>query len=170
MKGEGFDGNKTLNLGKLCRKRLKMNPKQKTYMAKKQDVKRQWLLINAEGKTLGRLASEIAKILRGKHKPDYTPHADTGDGVIVINADKVVVTGTKEANKLYRYHTRHPGGLREITYRTMMERKPTYPLEHAVKKMLPRKSRLTRLQMTRLRLYVGSNHDLAAQQPIEVEI
>ncbi len=147
-----------------------MNRTQKTYMAKKQEVQRQWLLINAEGKTLGRLASEIAKILRGKHKPDYTPHADTGDGVIVINAGKVRVTGAKEAQKLYRYHTRHPGGLREIPYRRMMERKPTYPLEHAVKKMLPRKSRLTRLQLRRLRLYAGERHDLGAQNPIAVEI
>lgn len=148
-----------------------MRPNQKTYMAKKQEVKRKWLMIDAKGKTLGRLASEIAKILRGKHKTDFTPHADTGDAVIVVNADKVVVSGNKEAQKVYRYHTRHPGGLREVPYRRMMERKPTYILEHAVKKMLPRKSRLTRVQMTRLRIYAGDEgHNLEAQQPIKVEV
>lgn len=139
-----------------------------TYMKKKQEVQRQWLLIDATGKTLGRLATEIAKILRGKHKPDFTPHADTGDGVIVVNADKVVVSGNKEAQKIYYHHSRHPGGLKETPYRVMMERKPEYILTHAVKKMLPRKSRLTRQQLTRLRVHAGTEHELAAQQPITV--
>lgn len=139
----------------------------KTYMARKEDVQRKWFMLNAEGKTLGRLAAEIAKILRGKHKPTFTPHVDTGDGVIVINADKVKVTGAKEAQIVYRYHTGFVGGLREIPYRTMKDRKPGFIIEHAVKGMVP-KTRLGRAQMKRLRVYAGEAHDLSAQKPIVV--
>ncbi len=105
--------------------------RQTTYMARRQDVELQWLLVNAEGQTLGRLASEIAKVLQGKHKPVYTPHADTGDGVVIINAEKIRVTGAKEAQKVYRRYTGYQGGMRETPYRVMLERKPTFILEQA---------------------------------------
>jgi large subunit ribosomal protein L13 len=141
----------------------------KSYMAKKEDVKRNWFLLDASGKTLGRLASEIAKILRGKHKPTFTPNVDTGDGVVIINADKVKVTGAKEAQIVYRHHTGFIGGLREIPYRTMMARKPTYILEHAVKGMMP-KTRLGRAQLKRLRIFAGTEHDMKAQNPAQVNI
>ena len=144
--------------------------RQTTFMAKTQEHQPQWFLLDAEGKTLGRLASEITKILRGKHKPTYTPHADTGDGIIVINADKVVVTGNKEATKVYRHYTGFQSGLRETPYRVMKERKPTFILEHAVRKMMPKASRLARAQMKRLRLIAGTEHGMEAQQPVEVQI
>lgn len=143
--------------------------RQSTPMVKKEQVKRQWLLIDAKGKTLGRLASEIAKILRGKHRPDYTPHTDTGDGVIVINAGDVAVTGNKEAQKVYRNHTGFVGGLREIPYRAMKARKPTYMLQHAVEGMIPA-TKQGRAQLKRLRIYAGTEHDMAAQQPIKVSV
>lgn len=146
-----------------------MEKEEKTKLLNKQDIKRAWFLLDASGKTLGRLASEIAKILRGKHKPDYTPNVDCGDGVIVVNAEKVKVTGAKEAQKIYRYHTGAMSGLREIPYRTMKARKPTYIIEHAVKGMVPR-NRLGRQQMTKLRIYAGDSHDMPAQQPIKVNI
>jgi large subunit ribosomal protein L13 len=131
------------------------------------DVKRQWFLFDAKGKTLGRLACEIAKILRGKHRPDFTPFVDCGDGVIVINAEKIVVTGSKKVRKIYRYYTGSMSGLREIPYETMIARRPTYPVEHAVKGMVP-KSRLGGQQLRRLRVFAGAEHDMSAQQPIEV--
>lgn len=143
--------------------------RQDTPMLKKEEIKRQWLIIDATGKTLGRLASEIAKILRGKHRANYTPHVDSGDGVIVINAELIEVTGRKEAQKIYRHYTGHVGGLRETPYRTMMARKPTYILQHAVEGMLPR-NKQTRAQLTRLRIYAGAKHDMAAQQPIKVSV
>lgn len=130
---------------------------------------RQWFLLDAEGKTLGRFASEVAKILRGKHKADFTPHIDTGDGVIIINADKIQVTGAKEAQKVYRYYTGSMSGLREIPYRVMMERKPDYILRHAIKGMMP-KSRLARQQLKKLRIFAGTDHNLQAQQPISATI
>lgn len=142
---------------------------QKTFIPKKNDIKPVWFILDAAGKTLGRLTSEIAKILRGKHKPTYTAYMDCGDGVIVINAEKVVVTGTKEAQKLYRYYTGAISGLREIPYRVMKARKPEYIIEHAVKGMMP-KSRLARQQVKKLRVYAGTEHDLAAQTPIQVNI
>ncbi|PJD97608.1 MAG: 50S ribosomal protein L13 [Parachlamydia sp.] len=147
----------------------KTQKQQKTLMLKKQEVKHQWFLLNAEGKTLGRFASEVAKILRGKHKPTYTPHADTGDGVVIINAEKIRVTGAKEAQKLYRYYTGYISGLREIPYRTMKARKPAYILEHAIKGMMPA-NRLTDAQLKRLRVFAGEEHNLEAQQPIEAKI
>lgn len=141
----------------------------RTVMAKKEEVQLQWFVVDASDKILGRLASEIAKILRGKHTPKFTPHVDCGGGVIVVNADKVRVTGNKEAQKVYRRHTGRPGGLKETTYRTMKERKPEYIIEHAVKGMVPR-TRLGRKQMTRLRVCAGTKHGMEAQQPITVNV
>lgn len=140
---------------------------QKTPILKKETVQHQWILVDATGLTLGRLASEVAKVLRGKHKPTYTPHVDSGDGVIIINAAKVRVTGRKEAQKLYRYYTGHIGGLREIPYRTMLARKPEFILESAISGMIPRTSQ-GRAQLKRLRIFAGAEHDLSAQQPITV--
>lgn len=142
---------------------------QRTVLLKQEAVKRHWLLIDATGKTLGRLASEIAKILRGKHKADYTPHVDSGDGVIIVNADKVEVTGRKEAQKIYRHYTGYIGGMREMTYREMMRTRPTTPIQHAVAGMVPR-TKQGKAQMKRLRIYTGENHDLSAQQPIKVNV
>jgi len=146
-----------------------MQPKNKTPMLKKEETKRSWFILDASGKTLGRFASEVAKILRGKHKPDFTPHMDCGDGVIIIHADKIQVTGAKEAQKLYRYYTGYMSGLREVPYRTMKARKPEYIIEHAVKGMMP-KTRLARAQYKRLRVYKGAEHDQAAQKPIQANI
>lgn len=141
----------------------------KTIMKGKQDKETSWFILDAAGKTLGRFASEIAKILRGKHKPTFTTFTDMGDGVIVINADKIKVTGAKAAQKVYHYHTGFPGGLREVPYKTMKARKPEYIIEHAVKGMMPH-SRLARAQMKKLRVFVGTEHDLAAQKPIQANI
>jgi large subunit ribosomal protein L13 len=141
----------------------------KTPILKKEKVIHDWFILDASGKTLGRLASEISKILRGKHSPTYTPHVDGGDGVIIINAEKVKVTGNKEAQKVYRHHTGFIGNLKEIGYRTMLARKPGYIIEHAVKGMMP-KNRLTRKQMKRLRVFAGENHNMQAQQPVNVNI
>lgn len=141
--------------------------KEKTTMANRQTYKRQWFVFDATGKVLGRLASELAKVLRGKHKPSYTNHEDAGDGVIVINAEKIRVTGSKDAQKVYRYHTGAMSGMREIPYRTMHERKPAYIIEHAVRGMVPR-SRLGRQQVKRLKVFAGAEHNLQAQQPIVV--
>lgn len=137
---------------------------------KKAQEDRKWYIFDATGKTLGRFASEVAKVLRGKHKVDFTPHVDGGDGVIIINADKIVVTGAKEGQKIYRYHTGAMSGLREVSYETMMERKPDYIVRHAVKGMLPR-NRLTSLQLKRLRIFAtGEEHGMSAQQPTVVNI
>lgn len=141
--------------------------KEKTTMANPKTYKRQWFVFDATGKTLGRFASELAKILRGKHKATYTNHEDAGDGVIVINAEKIHVTGAKDAQKIYRYHTGAMSGMREIPYRRMLERKPAYIIEHAVRGMVPR-SRLGREQIKRLKVFAGSEHNLQAQQPIVV--
>ena len=135
-----------------------------TYMAKADEIQRKWYVIDADGKPLGRLASEIAKILRGKNKPIYTPHVDTGDYVIVINAEKVVLTGNKLDKKMYRHHSLYPGGLKEMTYRQLMEKKPTMAIEHAVKGMLPHNS-LGRKMYKKLHVYVGGEHKHQAQQP-----
>lgn len=141
----------------------------KTTMLTKEEVQRTWFVLDAAGKTLGRFASEVAKILRGKHKPDFTSHIDTGDGVVIINANKIKVTGAKEAQKLYRYYTGYMSGLREVPYRTMKARKPEYIIEHAVSGMMP-KTRLARHQLKRLRVYAGAEHDQAAQKPVQVNI
>ena len=141
----------------------------KTFMAKAQEVERKWYVVDADGKTLGRLASEVAKILRGKHKPIYTPHVDTGDHVIVINAEKVRLTGKKLDQKMYRRHSQYPGGLKEIPYRQLMEKRPTEAVYKAVKGMLPKNS-LGRKMLKKLRVYAGPDHKHEAQQPEMLEI
>lgn len=147
------------------------NSKHKTLLLTKEEAKAnlQWFVLDAAGKTLGRLATEIAKILRGKHKTTYTPHVDAGDGVIVINAEKVEVTGGKEARKIYRYYSGGIGGLREIPYRTMKARKPEYLVWRAVKGMMP-KTRLGEAQFKKLRVVIGDKHEFEAQKPTVVNI
>jgi len=135
-----------------------------TYMANAQDTTRQWFVVDAEGQTLGRLASEVASILRGKHRPIFTPHFDAGDHVIVINADKIVLTGKKLDNKLAYRHSGFPGGFRATNYRTLMEKKPEFVVEKAVKGMLPH-NRLGRAMIKKLKVYAGPTHPHAAQQP-----
>ena len=137
----------------------------KTLMLKDQEVQHSWFIFDAAGKTLGRFASEVTKVLRGKHKPTFTPYADGGDGVIIINAGQIAVTGNKEAQKIYRYYTGHMSGLREVPYRTMKARKPEYILERAVQGMMP-KTRLAKHQLRRLRVFADANHGMAAQKPI----
>lgn len=141
----------------------------KSYMARPQEVERKWYVIDAEGQTLGRLASQIARLLRGKTKPQYTPHVDTGDFVIVVNADRVGVTGRKAEQKVYRRHTGYPGGLKEVTYEQMMERKPAEILRKAVYGMMP-KTRLARQQFRKLKIYAGSEHPHEAQSPEPYEV
>ncbi|MGB9857096.1 MAG: 50S ribosomal protein L13 [Dictyoglomaceae bacterium] len=135
-----------------------------TYMAKKEEIKREWFLVDAKGKTLGRLASEIAKILRGKHKPIYTPHVDTGDFVIVINAKDVVLTGKKENTKVYFRHSGYPGGMKLITAKEMRAKHPERMIYFAVKGMLPKNS-LGRKMIKKLKVYPGPEHPHQAQQP-----
>ena len=135
-----------------------------TYVANPADIHRKWYVVDAEGQTLGRMASEIARILRGKHKPSFTPFMDTGDYVIVVNAAKVNLTGRKHVQKMNRYHTNYPGGLKEIKYRDMMQKKPEKVLELAVKGMLP-KNALGRAMFKKLKVYAGPEHEQAAQQP-----
>ncbi len=143
----------------------------RTQFVKKQEtLNKRYYILDATGKTLGRFASEISKILRGKHKPDYTPNADTGDGVIVINAEKIRVSGEKEARKVYRHYTGWVGGLRETTYRDMQARKPEEIIMHAVKGMMPKKSKLSRQQIKKLRVFKGPEHNMQAQQPVPVNI
>jgi len=142
---------------------------QKSFMLKKEEIKPDWILLDATGKTLGRLATEIAKILRGKHKPTFTSHIDSGDGVIVINAEKVAVTGSKAAQKLYRYYTGYMSGLRVVPFGKMLAKKPQYIIEHAVKGMMP-KTRLGRQQLKKLRVVAGGEHHQVAQKPIEAKI
>jgi len=141
----------------------------KTYTPKAKDIERGWYLVNAEGKTLGRLASEIAKVLRGKHKPIYTPHLDCGDYVIVINADKVRVTGRKLDQKMYYRHSGYPGGLKSISLRNQLQKHPERVLEAAVRGMLP-KNRLGRKMMKKLKVYAGDSHRHQAQQPKVLEL
>jgi large subunit ribosomal protein L13 len=140
----------------------------KTYSAKPGEVTREWYLVDAEGKTLGRLATQIADTLRGKLKPQYTPHVDTGDFVIVVNAEKIQVTGNKLDQKRYYRHSGYPGGLRSRTLREQLERRPTEVLRVAVKGMLP-KNRLARQQITKLKIYAGSEHPHEAQNPKPLE-
>lgn len=133
-------------------------------MAKANEIERKWYVIDAEGKVLGRLASEIASVLRGKKKPIFTPHVDCGDFVIVINADKVVLTGNKLNQKIHAYHTGYPGGRKEVVYAEMMEKRPEKVIELAVKGMLP-KNRLGRKMFKKLKVYTGSEHPHTAQAP-----
>lgn len=141
----------------------------KTFMAKAEEVKRKWYVVDAEGKPLGRLASEVAKILRGKNKPTYTPHVDTGDHVIVLNAEKVVLTGNKLDQKYYRHFSGFPGGMKEVKYRHMMATKPEKVVELAIKGMLPHNS-LGRAMYRKLNVYKGAEHEHQAQQPEKLEI
>ena len=137
----------------------------KTFMAKPLDIKeRKWYILDAEGKVLGRLATEAARILRGKHKPDFTPHIDTGDHVIVINAEKIVLTGNKLANKKYIRHSGYPGGLKEISYDALMKSRPELVVEKAVRGMLPH-NRLGVDMARKLKIYKGSEHPHQAQKP-----
>ena len=136
----------------------------KTFNAKSSEIQREWYLVDAEGQTLGRLAVRIADTLRGKNKPQFTPHVDTGDFVIVINADKIAVTGKKLDNKFYYWHSGFPGGLRTRTLREQLGRRPTEVLRKAVKGMLPRNS-LARAQIRKLKIYAGTEHPHSAQKP-----
>jgi large subunit ribosomal protein L13 len=136
----------------------------KTWNAKPGDVTREWYVVDAEGQTLGRLATRIADVLRGKQKPQYTPHIDTGDFVVVVNAEKIHVTGKKLDQKMYHRHSGYPGGLRSRTLREQLERRPTEVLRKAVKGMLPR-NRLASAQLTKLKIYAGPEHPHAAQAP-----
>lgn len=141
----------------------------KTYHVRKEDVVRDWWVVDAQGKVLGRLASQIAKVLIGKHKPYYQPDVDCGDFVIVINADKVVATGKKMEQKKYQFHTNYPGGLKERSLAWMLQHKPEEVIRLAVKRMLP-KNRLGHRMLKRLKIYRGSNHPHMAQQPKSLEV
>ena len=138
----------------------------KTYSAKPLEVERKWYVIDATDMPLGRLAVAATNLLRGKTKPEFTPNVDTGDFVIVINAEKVIVTGKKETDKIYRHHTGFPGGLKEISFKALMEKDPRLALEKAVKGMLPHNT-LGAEQFTKLKVYAGSEHPHAAQKPVE---
>ena len=141
----------------------------KTYSAKPETVKRDWFVVDADGKTLGRLATEIALRLRGKHKPEFTPHVDTGDYIVVVNAEKVRVTGRKSADKMYHRHTGYIGGLKSTSFEKLIGYKPELVIELAVKGMLP-KNALGRAMYRKLKVYAGSEHPHAAQQPQQLEI
>jgi large subunit ribosomal protein L13 len=141
----------------------------KTFSAKPETVKRDWYVVDAAGKTLGRLASEIALRLRGKHKPEYTPHVDTGDYIVVINAEKVVVTGNKAKDKIYHRHTEYPGGLKSISFEKLIEKAPERVIASAVKGMLPRNP-LGRAMFRKLKIYAGPEHKHTAQQPKPLDI
>jgi large subunit ribosomal protein L13 len=141
----------------------------KTFVATPSTRERNWLLVDANGQTLGRLATQIAEALRGKTKPEYTPHCDTGDFVVVVNAEKIAVTGNKRADKKYYRHSGYPGGIKERTLNDMLERRPEEVIRKAVKGMLPR-NRLARKQLTKLKVYAGPDHPHAAQQPTPMEL
>lgn len=141
----------------------------KSFMASPSTVERKWYVVDAEGKTLGRLASEVANVLRGKNKPTYTPHIDTGDYVIVVNAEKIQVTGKKLDQKIYYHHSEYVGGMKEATLREMMQKKPEFVITHAVKGMLP-KGPLGRQMLKKLHIYAGPEHNHAAQKPETLDI
>ena len=141
----------------------------KTFVATPENRQRDWIVVDAAGQTLGRLATQIADRLRGKYKPEYTPHCDVGDFVIVVNAEKIAVTGKKRTDKLYHRHSGYPGGLRTRTLNDMLERQPEEVIRKAVKGMLPR-NRLARQQLRKLKVYAGPEHPHEAQQPTELEI
>ncbi|SJZ99015.1 50S ribosomal protein L13 [Selenihalanaerobacter shriftii] len=140
-----------------------------TYMANPNKIERNWLIVDAEGKTLGRLASEIATVLRGKHKPIYTPNVDTGDYVIVVNAEKIKLTGKKLQQKMYHKHSGYPGGLKSMTYDELLSKHPERVMKLAVKGMLP-KNKLGRKMLKKLKIYAGSEHPHEAQEPKELDI
>ena len=141
----------------------------KTFSLKPSQIERKWYLIDAQGRVLGRMATEIAKILRGKKKPTYSPHVDNGDHVVVINAEKVVVTGKKSQKKFYHHHTGYPGGLRSMTFAQVLARKPERILKHAVKGMLPH-NRLGRQMIKKLRIYAGPEHPHQSRNPQLIEL
>jgi len=141
----------------------------KTYQAKKEEVDHHWYLVDAEGTVLGRLAAGVAKVLRGKHKPTYTPHVDTGDFIVVVNARKVSLTGRKLKNKTYYRYTGYPGGIKEMSAEKLLAKKPTEMLRMAVKGMLPKNS-LGRQMLRKLKVYAGPNHPHKAQNPVSLEL
>jgi len=141
----------------------------RTYSARPESVRREWYVVDATGKTLGRLASEIARRLRGKHKPVYTPHVDTGDYIVVVNAEKIRVTGRKMTDKVYYWHTGYPGGIKSITLEKLLQKHPERVIERAVRGMLPR-TPLGRRMLKKLKVYAGPEHPHAAQQPKPLDI
>ena len=141
----------------------------KSYMARPLEVERKWYVVDAEGKHLGRLATEIVRVLRGKNKPQYTPHVDVGDFIVVVNADRVAVTGRKAEPRVYRRHSGYPGGMKETSYEQMLARKPTEVLRKAVYGMMP-KTRLARKQFKKLKIYAGPEHPHSAQDPQTLEV
>jgi large subunit ribosomal protein L13 len=141
----------------------------KTFQAKKEEVDHKWYLVNAEGKVLGRLSTELVKILKGKNKPTYTPHMDTGDFVVVVNAGKVTLTGKKMKDKIYYHHTGYPGGIKEMNAEKLLAKKPTEMIRMAVKGMLPKNS-LGRQMLRKLKIYAGPNHPHDAQKPVPLEL
>ena len=142
---------------------------EKTFVTKAQDIQREWYVVDAAGQTLGRLATRVATMLRGKHKPIFSPSVDTGDYIVIVNADKIHVTGRKMDQKIYYRHSRYPGGLREITLRNLLHKHPTRVIEYAVRGMLP-KNRLGRQMIKKLKVYAGPNHPHEAQQPQSLEL
>ena len=141
----------------------------KTFVAKPETVKRDWYVIDAEGKTLGRLATEVARRLRGKHKPEYTPHVDTGDYIVIVNAEKVAVTGNKAQDKMYYSHTGFPGGIKSISFEKLIAKKPEMVIQKAVKGMLPR-GPLGRAMFRKLKVYAGAEYNHVAQQPKQLDL
>ena len=141
----------------------------KTFSAKPAEVRRDWFVVDATGKTLGRLSTELARRLRGKHKPEYTPHVDTGDYIVVVNAEKIRVTGNKLKDKMYHRHTGYIGNLKSTSLEKLLDEAPERALQHAVKGMLPR-GPLGRKMLGKLRIFKGPEHDHAAQQPIPLEV
>lgn len=141
----------------------------KTYSANAESVKRDWYVVDAQGKTLGRLASEVALRLRGKHKPEFTPHVDTGDYIVVVNAEKVAVTGNKATNKIYYSHTEYPGGIKDISFQELVDKAPERVIQSAVKGMLPR-GPLGREMFRKLKIYAGPEHPHTAQQPQQLDL
>ena len=140
-----------------------------TFSAKPAEVRRDWFVVDATGKTLGRLSTEIAHRLRGKHKPEYTPHVDTGDYIVVVNAEKIRVTGNKTTDKVYHHHTGYPGGIKSITFDKLIDKAPERVIEKAVKGMMP-KNKLSRSMMSKLKIYAGNEHPHSAQQPMPLDI
>ncbi len=140
-----------------------------TFSAKKKEIERSWFLVDAENKVLGRLAAKVAAVLRGKHKPVFTPHVDTGDFVIVINADKIHLTGTKLDNKMYYRHSGYPGGIKGVSAGEMLDKKPEAIIQHAVRGMLP-KNKLGRQQLRKLKVYAGTEHPHESQMPQELKL
>ena len=141
----------------------------KTFSAKNETARHDWYVVDATDKTLGRMATEIARRLRGKHKPEFTPHVDTGDYIVVINAEKVRVTGNKTSDKMYHHHTGFPGGIKSVSFEKLQDKAPERIIQLAVKGMMPR-NRLSRAMLTKLKVYAGAEHPHSAQQPVELNI